>query len=215
MKWTDPSDQADRRRFLQLRPRLRLDRAGTAPCSSTCSQHADYLSLHIYVGNPDNDFGDFMASSVELDHRTKTAEGIIDAALSGEPGNRKIYIAWDEWNVWYRARGDAAARPPHSGRALQPRRRAGGGHLPQHVRESRPHREDRQHGATGERDRAHLHQRQGHVPADHLLSRCSCSPTTHKARPWSFSWTARSTRPSASTTCPTSTCPPPSTTARS
>ena len=47
-----------------------------------------------------------MASSVELDQRTKTAEGIIDAALSGQPGNRKIYIAWDEWNVWYRARGN-------------------------------------------------------------------------------------------------------------
>ena len=47
-----------------------------------------------------------MASSIELDRRTKTAEGIIDAALSGQPGNRKIYIAWDEWNVWYRARGN-------------------------------------------------------------------------------------------------------------
>jgi alpha-N-arabinofuranosidase len=70
------------------------------------NQHADYLSLHMYVGNQANDFGDFMASSVELDHRLKTAEGIIDAALSGQPGNRKIYIAWDEWNVWYRARGD-------------------------------------------------------------------------------------------------------------
>ena len=69
--------------------------------------HADYLSLHTYVGNQANDFGEFMASSVELDHRTKTAAGIIDAALSGEPGNRKIYIAWDEWNVWYRARGNA------------------------------------------------------------------------------------------------------------
>src|ERR1035437_5824357 len=69
-------------------------------------QHADYLSLHTYVGNPSDDFGDFMASSIELDRRTKTAEGIIDAALSGQPGNRKIYIAWDEWNVWYRARGN-------------------------------------------------------------------------------------------------------------
>ena len=24
----------------------------------------------------------------------------------GEPRDRKIYIAWDEWNVWYRARGN-------------------------------------------------------------------------------------------------------------
>jgi alpha-N-arabinofuranosidase len=68
-------------------------------------RHADYLSLHMYVGNRDNDFGDFMASSVELASRIKTAEGIIRAALSGEPGDRRIYIAWDEWNVWYRARG--------------------------------------------------------------------------------------------------------------
>ena len=69
-------------------------------------RHADYLSLHMYVGNRDNDYGDFVASSLELDDRIKTAEGIIDAALSGEPRDRKIYIAWDEWNVWYRARGN-------------------------------------------------------------------------------------------------------------
>jgi alpha-L-arabinofuranosidase len=66
---------------------------------------ADYLSLHMYVGNPQNDYGDFVASSMELASRLKTAEGIIDAALSGVR-NRKIYIAWDEWNVWYRARGE-------------------------------------------------------------------------------------------------------------
>jgi alpha-N-arabinofuranosidase len=70
-------------------------------------QHADYLSLHMYVGNPHNDFGDFMACAVELNNRIKTTEGIIDAALSGQPGNRRIYIAWDEYNVWYRARGDS------------------------------------------------------------------------------------------------------------
>lgn len=68
-------------------------------------RHADYLSLHMYVGNQANNFPEFMASSVELADRIETAEGVIRAVLSGEPGNRKIYIAWDEWNVWYRARG--------------------------------------------------------------------------------------------------------------
>ena len=73
-------------------------------------------------------------------------------------GNRKIYIAWDEWNVWYRARGNQ-----QRGRRI----------LEEHYnledalvvatflnyfREPRPHREDRQHGATGERHRADLHQ---------------------------------------------------------
>ncbi|MEP6534700.1 MAG: alpha-L-arabinofuranosidase C-terminal domain-containing protein [Bryobacteraceae bacterium] len=69
-------------------------------------RHADYLSLHMYVGNRDNDFSEFMASSVNLDDRIKTAEGIIRAALSGEPRDRRIHIAFDEWNVWYRARGN-------------------------------------------------------------------------------------------------------------
>ena len=104
MKWTDPS--------------VKLVAAGSSnfgPGSDWTGwnrtvleylkRHADYLSLHTYVGNRDNDFGEFLASSVELDNRTKTAEGIINAALSGEPGNHRIYIAWDEWNVWYRARG--------------------------------------------------------------------------------------------------------------
>jgi alpha-N-arabinofuranosidase len=69
-------------------------------------RHADYLSIHMYVGNTANDYEDFVACTMELDRRINTAAGIIDAALSGEPGNHKIYIAWDEWNVWYRARGN-------------------------------------------------------------------------------------------------------------
>jgi alpha-N-arabinofuranosidase len=68
-------------------------------------RHADYLSIHMYVGNQANEYEDFVACTMELDRRINTAAGIIDAALSGEPGNHKIYIAWDEWNVWYRARG--------------------------------------------------------------------------------------------------------------
>ncbi len=105
MKWTDPN--------------IKLIAAGSSnfgPGSDWTGwnrtvleylkRHADYLSLHMYVGNRDNNFSEFMASSVELNERIKTAEGTIRAALSGEPGNRKIYIAWDEWNVWYRARGN-------------------------------------------------------------------------------------------------------------
>jgi len=67
--------------------------------------HADYLSIHLYVGNREDDYGEFVASSMELAGRIKTAEGIINAALQAQAANRKIYLAWDEWNVWYRARG--------------------------------------------------------------------------------------------------------------
>ncbi len=67
--------------------------------------HADYLSLHRYVGNPQNDFGEFLASSMDLHERINITEGVIEAAVSRQTNRRPIYIAWDEWNVWYRARG--------------------------------------------------------------------------------------------------------------
>jgi alpha-N-arabinofuranosidase len=67
--------------------------------------HADYLAIHMYVGNPANNFGDFMSNSVDLDQRIKITEGTIDAAMASVP-RRKMYIAWDEWTVWYRARGN-------------------------------------------------------------------------------------------------------------
>jgi alpha-L-arabinofuranosidase len=78
--------------------------------------YADYISLHLYVGNPNNDYADFVASPIEMDQRIETLAGLIDAAMSnrvnhdtGAPANdgRKLYIALDEWNVWYRARGDS------------------------------------------------------------------------------------------------------------
>jgi alpha-N-arabinofuranosidase len=106
MKWTDPSVKLIAAGSSNYRPGSDWT-SWNRTVLQYLNQHADYLSLHLYVGNPGDNFADFMASSVELDQRTKTAEGIIDASLSGQPGNRKIYIAWDEWNVWYRARGDS------------------------------------------------------------------------------------------------------------
>jgi len=105
MKWTDPGVKLIAAGSSNFGPNA--DWTGwNRTVLEYLKHHVDYLSLHTYVGNRENNFGEFMASSVELDKRTKTAEGIIDAALSGEPASRRIYIAWDEWNVWYRARGD-------------------------------------------------------------------------------------------------------------
>ena len=77
--------------------------------------YADYISLHLYVGNVGNDYADFVASPIEMDQKIETVAGIIDSAMAtrtnhvtGQLANdgRRIYIAFDEWNVWYRARGD-------------------------------------------------------------------------------------------------------------
>jgi alpha-N-arabinofuranosidase len=77
--------------------------------------YADYISLHLYVGNASNDFADFVASPIEMDQKIDILAGLISAAMSGrrdrltgavQTDGKQMYIALDEWNVWYRARGD-------------------------------------------------------------------------------------------------------------
>jgi alpha-L-arabinofuranosidase len=67
----------------------------------------DYISLHTYIGNRENDLERFLAASQDIDHRIQVTKGLIQAAQSGRPNQRPIYIAYDEWNVWYRARGNS------------------------------------------------------------------------------------------------------------
>jgi alpha-N-arabinofuranosidase len=103
MKWTDPNIKLIAAGASNFRPGVDWTEWNRT-VMEYLKAHADYLAIHMYVGNTDNDYGDFVACATELDQRIKTTEGIIDAAMSGQPG-RKVYIAWDEWNVWYRARG--------------------------------------------------------------------------------------------------------------
>jgi alpha-N-arabinofuranosidase len=66
----------------------------------------DYISLHTYIGNADNDLERFLgASSQDVDQRIEVTAALIRAAQAGQRSPRPIYIAFDEWNVWYRARG--------------------------------------------------------------------------------------------------------------
>ena len=68
----------------------------------------DYIALHIYVGNPDNNYYNFLATPLEMEKRTQIVKGMILKEMEkAHRGNRPpVYIAWDEYNVWYRARTD-------------------------------------------------------------------------------------------------------------
>jgi alpha-N-arabinofuranosidase len=63
----------------------------------------DYIALHTYIGNRDNDLEKFLGASRRIDHYIEVTAGLIREAQSGQATPRPIYIAYDEWNVWYRA----------------------------------------------------------------------------------------------------------------
>jgi alpha-N-arabinofuranosidase len=66
----------------------------------------DYISLHNYTGNRSNSYYEFMASTGFAEKAIKITEGIIQAELSKNNRKKPVYIAFDEYNVWYRAKGE-------------------------------------------------------------------------------------------------------------
>jgi alpha-N-arabinofuranosidase len=74
---------------------------------NTLRDQIDYISLHTYIGNQQNDLERFLGQSqLNLDSYIDTTAAIIREARGGRPNVRPIWIAYDEWNVWYRAQND-------------------------------------------------------------------------------------------------------------
>jgi alpha-N-arabinofuranosidase len=68
--------------------------------------YVDYISLHLYVGNRDNDYYRFMTSTLDLERNIKIVKSQITEAMIKAHRDHPIYIAFDEYNVWYRAFND-------------------------------------------------------------------------------------------------------------
>jgi alpha-N-arabinofuranosidase len=74
---------------------------------NTLRDQIDYISLHTYIGNQQNDLERFLGESqATIERYIDTTAAIIREARGGRPNARPIYIAYDEWNVWYRAQND-------------------------------------------------------------------------------------------------------------
>jgi alpha-N-arabinofuranosidase len=63
----------------------------------------DYIALHTYINNRTNDLEAYLGGWQQtIERYIDTTRGLIREVQSG-PNPRPIYIAYDEWNVWYRA----------------------------------------------------------------------------------------------------------------
>ena len=65
----------------------------------------DYLSLHQYYGNPDDDTPHFLARSAHMDDFIRTVISICDAVQGKKHSKKKINLSFDEWNVWFHSNG--------------------------------------------------------------------------------------------------------------
>jgi Alpha-L-arabinofuranosidase len=63
--------------------------------------YADYVSLHQYYGNRDNDSNDFLAQSDDMDEFIRTVIATCDYVKAKKRGKKDINLSFDEWNVWY------------------------------------------------------------------------------------------------------------------
>ena len=66
-----------------------------------CYDQVDYLSLHQYYGNRDDDTPDFLASNVGMDKFISSVVAICDCVKAKKRSNKQIHLSFDEWNVWY------------------------------------------------------------------------------------------------------------------
>lgn len=73
-----------------------------------CRDDVDYLSLHRYVGNPNDDTEDYLAVTGSIDEQIEATDAVCRAVWKTKKTKKRIKLSFDEWNVWYRANSGPA-----------------------------------------------------------------------------------------------------------
>jgi len=73
-----------------------------------CFDYVDGLSLHRYFGNtPEETGGDsqkYMALNLSMDRQIRESLAVCDYVQGRRHSSKKLWLSFDEWNVWYRRR---------------------------------------------------------------------------------------------------------------
>ncbi|MGW0737492.1 arabinosylfuranosidase ArfA [Streptomyces sp. NPDC002851] len=70
----------------------------------------DYISLHAYYEELDDDRGSFLASAVDMETFIESVVATCDHIGARLKSPKKINLSFDEWNVWYLSRADAQVK---------------------------------------------------------------------------------------------------------
>lgn len=73
-----------------------------------CYEHVDAISLHNYYGNTEELTGAssarYLAMNLDMERQIHEIAGICDEVQADLGSSKRLWLAFDEWNVWYRAR---------------------------------------------------------------------------------------------------------------
>ncbi|WP_375535098.1 alpha-N-arabinofuranosidase [Alteribacillus sp. HJP-4] len=64
-------------------------------------EFADYISLHQYYGNHDNDTANYLAKSLDMDNFIQSVISTCDYIKAKTRSKKTINLSFDEWNVWF------------------------------------------------------------------------------------------------------------------
>jgi len=74
-----------------------------------CYDQVDAISLHNYYGNTEqltgNSTARYLAMNLDMERQIQEIEAVCDYVQGMRRSNKRLWLSFDEWNVWYRARG--------------------------------------------------------------------------------------------------------------
>jgi alpha-N-arabinofuranosidase len=70
--------------------------------------HVDFISMHQYFRNDENDIDNFLAQTMDMENFIKTVISICDYIKGKKRSKKTVNISFDEWNVWYHASAENA-----------------------------------------------------------------------------------------------------------
>jgi alpha-L-arabinofuranosidase len=75
---------------------------------------ADYISLHQYYGNHENDSANYLAKTIDMEKFIKTVIATVDYVKAKRRSKKTMYLSFDEWNVWFHSNEQDKAIQPWS-----------------------------------------------------------------------------------------------------
>jgi alpha-N-arabinofuranosidase len=99
MKWLDPSIELVA--CGSSNPHMRTYPQWEETVLDHCYNHVEYISLHQYFANHENDVGNFLAKTMGMEDFIKSIIATCDYVKARKRSKKTINLSFDEWNVWF------------------------------------------------------------------------------------------------------------------